>query len=299
MKNKILFSVSFFLFIFSTCVFSQMEKEYIYGTFRSRQLINTQTTEMLPVKSFDFTIRHRFGSMGLDSTAYQQFLGLDLPANIRFSFALPISKRLMIGAGRTKNGKTIDGEIKFLLFRQAEENNPPVNIALYFSPAITTGAFPLIPEYAYKPDSITPFRYRFSHRMAYNSQIIISRKFSEKFSAQIAGVLIYKNLVSPSEENQTLVVPVGLGYRTGINSSVLIEYAHRFNNRPRKNEYPIALAYEMGTVGHVFQIVFSSSQELIEQEIYTKNSFDYLKKKFCMGFNLRRTFWVKKKITHT
>lgn len=285
------------LFLWSLHSYAQEEKSYVFNTFRSIQLINMQTTEVIPQKGFDFSIRHRFGMIGADSSMYQQFLGLDLPANIRFGFAFPILKNLYVGAGRTKTGKTIDFEAKYLIFRQTEDNKMPLSIAAYFNMGIMTDKFPKVPNYAYFSDSITPFEYKFSHRLAYNIQVIIARKFSERISFQIAPVIIYKNYVPANAENLTFSIPVGGSIKTGLKSSVIFEYAYRFNNRPGNNDYPLSIAWESGTVGHTFQIVISSTSELLEQDAYTKKSFNYLKGNFALGFNMRRVFWYKKKKT--
>lgn len=283
-----------FLITITLNLVSQEEKSYVFNTFRSTQLINAQTTEMIPVKGWDFSIRHRFGIIGIDSSIYQEFLGLDLPANIRFGFDFPITERLYAGIGRTKNGKTIDVEAKYLILRQTEENEIPISIAFYFNSAIMTDKFPKVPKNAFFSDSTTAFSYSFNHRLSYNSQLIIARKFTERISIQLSPVLIYKNLVAPGEDNYTISLPVGGALRTGLNSSFTFEYAYRFNNRPKENDFPLSIAWESGTVGHTFQIVVSSSGELIEQHLYTNKSFNYLKGNFALGFNIRRTFWYKK-----
>ena len=285
----IFFSATVFL------AFSQEEEKSYVGIFRSIQLINMQTTEVIPQKGFDFSIRHRFGMIGADSSVYQQFLGLDLPANIRFGFAFPILKNLYVGAGRTKSGKIIDLEAKYLFLRQTDDNKMPLSVAAYFNTGIMTDKFPKVPDYAFFSDNTTPFEYKFSHRVSYNVQLIIARKFSERISFQIAPVFIYKNLVPAGAENHTFSIPVGGAVKTGLKSSVIVEYAYRFNNRPQNHDYPLSIAWESGTVGHTFQIVISSSSEMLEQEAYTKKGFNYLKGNFALGFNMRRVFWYKKK----
>ncbi len=289
------FLITILMFVGITSSFSQGEERSYVTIFRSIQLINMQTTEVIPQRGFDFSIRHRFGMTGFDSTSYKQLLGLDLPANIRFAFDFPILKNLYVGAGRTKNGKTIDLETKYLFLRQTEDNLMPFSVAAYFSTGIMTDAFPRVSDYSYMADLVTPFTYRFSHRLSYNFQMIFARKFTEGLSLQIAPVLIYKNLVPAGAENQTFSIPVGGAIKTGLKSSFIFEYAYRFNNRPLNNDYPLSIAFESGTAGHVFQIVISSTSELIEQDAYTKTSFNYLKGKFALGFNIRRVFWYKRK----
>ena len=287
-------TVYIFFFLLPLFCFSQDEKEYVFGTFRSGQLINVQTTEMVQPKSFEFSIRHRFGMIGLNSTTLKQFLGLDLPANIRFAFTFPVTKNLNIGIGRTKNEKTFDGEIKLLFLRQTEDNNTPVSVAGYFNIAVKTGDFQKIAEYSFFGDGSLTFRNKFNHRLSYCSEIIMARKFSEKISLQVTPAYFYKNLVTPGNENETFAVPVGCVFKTGLHSSFAFEYAYCFNNRPDEKNYPLSIAWEVGTAGHIFQLIATSTGELVEQEIYTHTGYNYLKGNFALGFNIRRTFWQKK-----
>ncbi len=262
--------------------------------FRSSQLINVQTTTMPSKGEYQFHIRHRFGSVGLDKTIITNFLGTDLLANIHFGFIFSLGKNMYVGCGRTKSGKTYNVEIKRLLLRQTDDNSIPVSVAAYVDYAIMSDAFTAVPKYAFYGDAITPFENKFNHRLSYNSQLIISRNLSEKVALQIAPVFVYRNLIGVGMDNYTFALPVSGVIRTGISSSVIFEYAYRFNNKPVNGIYPASIAFEIGTVSHVFQIVLSSNNQLNEQEIYTSESYNYLKGEYLLGFNLKRTFWYKK-----
>ncbi|MCX6290465.1 MAG: DUF5777 family beta-barrel protein [Bacteroidetes bacterium] len=271
------------------------DNENITNAFRSSTLINAQTTVVQPAHSFEFSIRHRFGEMELNKDAIKNFLGLDLFANIRFGFDFSVMKNLQVGAGRTKNGKMYDAELKQLLLTQSTDPNVPVSVSVYLDAAVNTDDFLPVPRNAYFDNGVTPFRYKFNHRLSYNSQVIISRKFCDWFSFEVSPALIYKNLASAGTKNHTIVLPVGGAIKTGMNSSFLFEYAYRFNNQPEDKLYPLSIAMEFGTVSHVFQIVVSSSQEILEQQLYTNVVSDYTKKKFLLGFNIKRTYWKKPK----
>jgi hypothetical protein len=250
----------------------------------------------MPAKGeWEFHIRHRFGNIGLDSTIITNFLGTDLIANIHFGFVFSLGKNMYAACGRTKSGKTYDAEIKRLLFRQTDDNTMPVSIAAYLECAIMSDQFKPVPKYAYFGDGTTSFAYKFNHRFSYNSQLIISRNFSEKFAMQITPVLIYQNLTPVNTDNYTFALPISGVLRTSLSTSIIFEYAYRFNNKPSNNVYPASLAFEVGTVSHVFQIVLSSNNQLNEQGVYTSDPYNYLKGQYLLGFNLKRTFWYKKK----
>ena len=134
------------------------EKEYV-NAFKNKQLINAQTA-VIP-EGFDFTIMHRFGKIGLDDRVYKDFLGFDSPANIRFSLSYKLNDRLYVGVGRTKIGKTIDVEGKYVLLRQTADNSSPLSIAIFNNTGINTEPFNDYGPNAFFSDSITLLKINF------------------------------------------------------------------------------------------------------------------------------------------
>ncbi len=264
----------------------------ITRTFRGPQLINMPTNEI--IGSLTFGIQHRFGQI-IDKDIIYDFLGMDLTANMRFSLGYPIIKdRLQVELGRTKFGKNVDLEIKWQVLRQTEKNEMPISLALYVDPSVSTERFPTVPDYAFFADSITPFKYEFAHRVAYNTQIIITRKFSKKFSMMIAPVFIYKNLVpvavdpKDQKDHHTLAIQAGARFKYSSKGAVMAEYAHQFNNVDVPNEI-YSLGVEFSTVGHVFQLVMSSSNNILGADIYTNTNVS-LAHGIFIGFNMKRFF---------
>ncbi|MBI33121.1 MAG: hypothetical protein CMD98_04520 [Gammaproteobacteria bacterium] len=286
----------FIVFLFwGSIMFAQdlSQKEFVSQTFSHWQLINCQTTEVIPAKGMEFRIQHRFGAVDSFDDLYYQFLGLDLPANIRYSFGGALSDKLYIGIGRAKYGKIYDFEMKYKILRQTKDDSSPISLAAYFNTSAYTTSFPSVPENYYFEDSTTVFEYKLDHRLSYNTQFIIARKFSNKLSLQLATVFIYQNLVPVGKDNYTFAIPVSGRYKVGVTSSILFEFIHVINNKSENHVPPFSLAYEIVSTGHAFQIVLSSTQNLTEQEIYTSDSYDYLDGKFLFGFNIKRNFWRK------
>jgi hypothetical protein len=271
----------------------QKEKEYAEDVFTGTQLINSQTTGIMAPKSWSFELQHRFGKIGLDSSITQQMLGLDLPAVIRFAFGKSINDKMYIEIGRSNYLKTIDIEAKYLIRKQTTDKSMPVSIAAYINTAIQTDKFPTIPPKAYFEDDTTQFKYKPSHRLSYNTQLIISSKVSEKLSIQLNPILIYKNLAPPYNDNFTMILAGGLRYKTGLSSAIIAEYAHVFNNRGDEFHNPLSIGMEFGTVGHTFQIFVGNASKIIENHIYTTSSINMNNGEFLIGFNMQRTFWKK------
>ena len=257
-------------------------------TFRGPQLINMPTNEI--IDGLTFGIQHRFGQIIPKDILYN-FLGIDLSANIRFSLAYPIIKdRLMVEIGRTKTGKNLDLELKYQVLMQTEKNEMPVSVAIYVNPSLSSEKFSPPPSYAFFADSLTPFENKFAHRLAYHYQIVIARKFSKKFSLQLEPVFIYKNLVEVGKENLTTAIQAGTRFKFSKKGSIMAEYGYAFNNRDTSTVNPLSIGVEFSTVGHVFQLVASSSSDLLARDIYTSNNANFLKGNFFLGFNMKRFF---------
>jgi hypothetical protein len=266
-------------------------KEYTENTFTGTLLINSQTTTVLQRRSWSFGIQHRFGQVGLDSTLVQQFLGLDLPSIVRFSFSRALSDRLSFEIGRTNHLKTVDLEAKYLIAKQTTDFRMPVSIAVYFNTAVRTERFPRVPKNAYYQDDTTQFVYKPSYRFVYNTQLVISSKLSDRISIQVNPIFIYQNLVAPHADNFTLVLSGGGRFKLGLSSAFIAEYAYVFNNRSNQFQDPFSAGVEFGTAGHTFQVFVSTASRILESQIYTASATNISDGEFLIGFNLKRIFW--------
>ena len=259
-------------------------------SFSFSQLINAKTTFIRQTKGFGFGIQHRFGATKFDENMIKNFLGLDLASNIRFSFEIPVNKRLMFEIGRTRYGKFYDIGGKYLIFKQTKDEKYPVSMAFYENIAVTTENAPQYSNQATFDDG-RKFEYKFYHRLYYDTQLIISRKFSKKMSAQITAELVWRNLTPfvahPKEETYVIAVPVSLRYKTGITSAIDLEIMPNTHHKTM----PISLAYEVASSGnHVFQITITNSDRILAQNLFFEPSLKYPKDGFMLGFNLVRYF---------
>ena len=165
------------LLFFASCFVVFISFGQTVQPFKNKQLINAQTT-VIP-DGFDFTIQHRFGQIALDDSFYEEFLGFDLPANIRFSLSYKINDKFYVGVGRTKVGKTVDFEGKYLICEQEEGGSTPFSLALFSSVGIRTQPFE-VNDNMFFADSVTSFNYSFVHKLDYNTQLIFSKDLDYK-----------------------------------------------------------------------------------------------------------------------
>ena len=261
----------------------------IKDTFWFTQLINTQTVQVLPKKSSEFTIQHRFGATALDASFIEQFLGMDLSSNIRFSYAMALNDRMYAEIGRTKYGKVYDLGFKYLWLRQTKDNKIPISIAGYYNIGIMSDKFPNIVEGSTFEDG-TDFSYSFAHRIQYNVQLIFAKKFSDIFSLQMSPVFLWRNLAPVNEQNFVMAIPVGGRVRVGHKAAILFEISPVFNTSNNR-VLPLSFSYEIASSSaHAFQLVLSSTDQIVESSVYTKSGYDYTKGKFVLGFNIKRIF---------
>lgn len=279
------------------CAQEEGARTPVIGTFAGTQVVNAQSVEVVPRKrSFGFMIQHRFGAFGPDEQAWKQFAGLDLPANIRFAFQYSPINDAQLEIGRSKNGKTWDLAGKVRLLKQTEEDEMPISVTLVADAALMSDDFLALGDRYFFADGTTPFAYAFGHRLGYSTQVIIGRKFSRTFSVQVAPVSIYRNLVPIGESNHMMALSVAARLKVTTKGSILAEASPVLMGRsPGQERPPVALAYEVATVGHVFQIVLSSSQEIIDQRLYPSAVSRYDEGYVHLGFNIARTLFVKPK----
>jgi len=67
-------------------------------------------------------------------------------------------------------------------------------------------------------------------RFAFSTQLLISRKFSNKFSLELNPIYIHKNLYEPKyEEKDNFLLAMGGRYKLSKRISLTMEYAARLN----------------------------------------------------------------------
>jgi hypothetical protein len=254
------------------------EKEFTSALWKTTRVINLQSLENVAPGALDFRISHRFGFV--NQGAYE-FFGLD-NATIRLGLELGLTDRLMIGFGRSSFQKTFDGFLKYKLLRQSTgKRSMPISVSAFASMTINS----LKNE---DPD----IEVLFSSRLAYAFQIIIGRKFSEGFTAQISPTLIHRNLVETTDEkNDVLALGFGARQKIGKRFAINAEYIHVFPDQIA-DEYTnsLSIGVDIETGGHVFQLHFTNSTAMIEKGFVAENTGEFFKGDIRFGFNISRVF---------
>lgn len=251
--------------------------DYASATFKSLKIINGHSTEMVGKHNLDYRISHRFGFFS--SGAYELF-GLD-NATIRNGLDYGVCDRLTIGLGRSSVDKEFDGYIKYKLLRQSTGKvTMPVSVVYLLSAM----------NYTLKStDDIS-----FTNRMSYAHQLLIARKFNDNISLQLTPTLVHINLV-PYSKNENNLYSMGVGGRVKISKRVAInaEYFHQFNQLDGTTN-ALSLGFDIETGGHVFQLHFTNATGMTERTFITNTTGDWGNGDIRFGFNIARTFVLKK-----
>ena len=257
-------------------------KTYVSGTFKATHIVNTQTIESPARNNLNLIIQHRFGQ--LNSGSYN-FFGLD-NATLRLGLDYGITDRLAVGIGRSSYLKTFDGYLKYKLLRQTESGGMPVSVSLLGS------------VQDYTQDMPQEVYLNAKYRTAYATELLIARKFSSRLSLQVTPTWLHYNLV-PTVKDKNDVIAVGLGGRMKITNRMSIdaEYdvvpSNQVVSTTVHNSF--SLGWDIETGGHVFQLVFSNSQSMLESQYLTQTPGTWGKGDIYFGFNISRNFNLKKK----
>lgn len=267
---------------------SELGPEVVKGTFENGFHINNQTTQTIDKGYFDMVIQHRFGVIDKPSDLY----GIYAPSNIRMFLGYGITSRLSVGFAPTKNKQLYDFSAKYKILRQMT-SGMPVTLTFSGNAAIKGGD-------KNKFTSGSNVEYAFSNRMNYFGQLMVSRKFNGKFSAQLGLNYAHFNTID-SASSADLFDYIGVSaiakYKFSPQGAILFEFDQPLNvsNIPDgKKPLPnLGLGIEFSTGYHQFQIFICNSTGLLDQEAKFFNLSDFKDfgvPGYVVGFNITRQF---------
>lgn len=293
--KKILFTLLMLAFI--TPAFCQEEEQVqnenkpVKNTFTTGTLIDNQTV-MTPLKgTLELQIQHRFSLIENIHDLY----GIYGSANTRLGMNYGITDKIMVGLGTTKDYKLTDLQWKYQILQQTKTNSMPITLTYYGNVVAdlrdTSGG-------TFGPTN--GGRFKEIHRLSYFTQIIIARKFSDKFSFQIAPAFYYFNSTPRGYKNSNLAISAGGRYKVFGSHSLIFEYDQNLTkqdsividgNYAKKQPKPnLTLGWEIGTATHCFQVFVANYQQLNNERNLLFNTNDFKKRKYLFGFNITVRF---------
>jgi hypothetical protein len=193
----------------------------------------------------------------------------------------------MVGIGRGTFEKAYDGFLKFSVLRQSKgDRNMPVSLSYFTSMSINTLKWT-------GPGTLNTW-----DRVSYVHQLLIARKFNERFSFEFNPTFVHQNMVE-TELDPNDVWSMGAGARFKITKrlSFNVEY---YYNIPPGNDYrsqetynPLSIGVDIETGGHVFNIMLTNSLAMITEGFDTETTGSWLDGGIHLGFNISRVFTLK------
>ena len=256
---------------------------YTTATFKSTRIVTGHSIERMPAGQLDVRISHRFGQV--NSGSYE-FWGLD-QANIHLSLEYGITNWVMAGLGRGNYQKTYDGFLKFSILRQsAGKKNMPISLSYLTTTAINSSKLQL------------PGNVNFWMRATYVNQLLIARKFSERFSFEINPTFIHMNMVK-TELDPNDIIAIGAGGRFKLTKRISLNGEYYYvipptnDYRTTKTYNSLSFGFDIETGGHVFQIHFTNSLAMIEKGFVGETTGNWQHGDIHIGFNISRVFTLK------
>ncbi len=267
---------------------ADQKKEPVTNTFKATRIINSSSVENLGAGVLDFRISHRFGSLDQGS---ENFFGLD-NATTRLGLDYGVTPWLMIGLGHSAFNKEYDGSLKVKILRQRKQGMP-ITLSYAGSVSLQTTPAPSIPA----ADSTEWF---FSNRLYYTNQLLIARKFGERFSLQIMPTLVHYNIVDSSKYSNNTIA-IGIGGRVKLTKRIALtgEYFYRVTNADltlsgQKTYNALSIGFDIETGGHVFQLMVTNAQGITDRTSVGQVTDSWEKGALHIGFNISRVFTIVK-----
>lgn len=260
---------------------SNNTRQYVLSSFKGSRIINGQSVQTMGRQNLDFVISHRFDRVNLGG---YEFFGLDA-AVTRLGLEYGISDNFTIGAGRSSYLKTYDFFSKVRFLKQTNLNEVPLTATGFYSLNVRTQR--LLP-----PDKLSG-----SDKITHTAQILLARRFSEKFSLQFSPTYIYRNKPESNGDSKG-VFATGIGSRYKLTKRVTLntEYFYVLPNQIHASyKNCLSAGFDIETGGHVFQLHFTNSYGMTERYFITETTDSWSEGDIHFGFNITRTFVIGKK----
>lgn len=279
--------------LFSGNVLAQGDNDSpVMPPFETLTLIDNQTTVGLYKGSYTIEIQHRFSKI----KEIADLFGIYGSANTRLGFSYGITDKIMAGFGTTRGYMLQDLEWKYSILTQTESGRIPVSLSYYGNAVLDardSKYFGTEEEYMASDPSRydrVHFPFPFVARMSYLQQLIVSRRFGEKTSFQLAPTVVWYNAVPEGYNN--LNVSVNFGGRLQVMGfhSIVFEYDQPLL-MPEEEIYPnIALGVEIGTSTHSFRVFASNYNAIIKNRSIAFSGNNPFEGEFQFGFNISIRF---------
>ena len=254
--------------------------DYTTSTFLSENVVVGQSTLLQEQNNIAIRFKHHFNPLKEGSENAFGFNNAYIYAELGYAPADWVN--LGIGYGNYNN--SFNGSAKFRALRQSTGKVlMPVSLSFYGTV-----------NYRSKfPDG-----YEFSDRLAYTAQALISRRFCDFFSLQLAPTYLHRNLVpTPQDQNDLFALGTGASLKLAKNLRLNLEYYWVANNKQTATKYydPFSVGLSYQTSRHTFELFLTNTQFMEDSYMLSETRGDFWSGDIRVGFNIAINFTVGKK----
>jgi len=259
--------------------------------FESGLLFDATTTTISPSKTLEFILQHRFGY--IDGAS--DFFGIWGASNIRVGLNYSLTDKLTFGAGTTKIKRLQDFQAKYKVLEQTRSNSIPVTVVVH-----EVIGFDARDKSTWDQNEGSP-EYKFSNRMSYFTELIVSRRFTDQLSLQVGGAFTHYSCVDSVYDHDRISLSFAGRYKFSPQGSLIVagdfplditgikDYKKDSDETTIIYDKPnLSIGVEISTSTHAFQIYLASAQGILPQEDIMWNNHDFFNKGIMIGFNLTR-----------
>jgi len=277
MKRNILLTTAacIIAFLFSGPIVAQDEAEPVMPAFETLTLVDAATTASPYKGSFALEIQHRFSQIKEISDIY----GIYGSANTRIGLSYGITDKLMVGFGTTRKNMLQDLEWKYAILTQTSKL--PISLSYHGNMVLDARD-----QKYFGPEE----DYKFSYRMSYLNELIVSSRIGEKVSLQLVPTFVWFNAVPEGYNNINASINAGARFQVLGFSSIILEYDQPLIDADT-DVYPnLALGVEIGTSTHSFRVFASNYDYIVRNQSIAYNSNNPWDGDFRFGFNITIRF---------
>jgi len=274
-NTKLTTATCLLAFLSAGFLFAQDEAEPVMPAFETLNLIDNQTTANPYKGQIVLQIQHRFAEI----QEIGDLFGIYGGANTRIGLSFGITDKIMLGIGTTKNYKLQDLEWKYSILTQTSKM--PFSLSYHGNAVLDARA-----DKYFGPEE----DYQFAYRMSYLNQLIVSRRFGERISFQVAPTFVYFNAVPEGYSNTNAAINFGGRFQVMGFHSIIVEYDQPLI-KAENDVYPnLALGVEIGTSTHAFRVFVSNYNDIVRNHGVAFNQNNPWDGDFRFGFNISIRF---------
>lgn len=287
--------IKYFALLFGVSIGLFSQGQEASETFFSTRIVNAHSNEMLAPRVWQYRIEHRFGDMFGVNGGGQTAFGFDNAADIRFAFEHGLTKNIMVGVARNKGvggnyaSALLEGLIKVRLLEQNKEKRMPISLA------IAQEMFYTYMKPSSSPTDLTHFP-KDIYRLSYGTQMVITRKFSDRWSAALLPSFTHRNYVDTWDVNDLFSMGGAINFKVtksfGLMAEGFFAAADEEQKLPETNSF--GLGMEFNTNGHNFRISITNARGFGTVQYLAQNVARPSKGELRLGFSITRDFKIRR-----